>query len=48
MVGIPAISVPFGFKKEDGHDLPTGFQMMAPYKEDYMLLDIAKKMLREK
>lgn len=47
MVGIPAISIPFGVKKDGNIDLPTGFQMMAPYKEDYMLLDVAKKMLGE-
>ncbi len=48
MVSIPAISLPFGFKRESGVDLPIGFQLMAPYKEDYLLLRAGKEFLGEK
>jgi aspartyl-tRNA(Asn)/glutamyl-tRNA(Gln) amidotransferase subunit A len=48
MAGLPAISVPFGFKKENGIDLPIGFQIMAPYKEDQILLKASKDLLGEK
>jgi aspartyl-tRNA(Asn)/glutamyl-tRNA(Gln) amidotransferase subunit A len=48
IVGIPAISVPFGHKKENGIDLPIGFQIMAPYKEDSILLKASKDLLGEK
>lgn len=42
MAGIPALSVPSGFVKKDGADLPVGMQFMSAYGTDFSLLDFGK------
>jgi len=39
--GVPAISVPAGFVKRDGKDLPVGVQLIAPMRKEAGLLNIA-------
>lgn len=36
--GVPAISLPAGFVKREGKDLPVGIQIIAPFKADHDLL----------
>ncbi|MEO8638158.1 MAG: Asp-tRNA(Asn)/Glu-tRNA(Gln) amidotransferase subunit GatA [Candidatus Taylorbacteria bacterium] len=43
MAGIPAISLPSGFAKRDGKELPLGFQIMAPHQREDLLFEIGKK-----
>lgn len=43
IVGLPAISVPSGFVKEDGVDLPVGIQFMAPHGREDLLFEVGKK-----
>jgi aspartyl-tRNA(Asn)/glutamyl-tRNA(Gln) amidotransferase subunit A len=47
IVGCPAISIPSGFSKVDGIDLPLGIQFMAPHLREDILFDIGKKFLAE-
>lgn len=43
LVGVPAISIPDGFVKRDGIDLPNGLQLIAPHLGEQLLFDIGKK-----
>lgn len=47
IVGCPAISIPSGFSKVDGVDLPLGIQFMAPNLREDSLFSIGKKFLAE-
>lgn len=47
IVGIPAISIPSGFVKEDGVSLPLGLQIMAPHDCENRLFEIGKKFEEE-
>lgn len=42
LIGIPAISVPSGFAKIDGKDLPLGVQFMAPHCREDNLFEVGK------
>lgn len=42
LIGIPAISVPSGFAKIDGKDLPLGVQLMAPHCREDNLFEVGK------
>lgn len=39
---IPALSIPSGFVEREGKKLPLGFQLMAGYEQDHLLLDAGK------
>lgn len=41
LAGIPAISLPCGFVEEEGQQLPVGFQLMAPWLQEGLLLKSA-------
>lgn len=41
LTGVPALSIPVG-GAGDNDELPVGLQLMAPRKEDYFLLDVAR------
>jgi aspartyl-tRNA(Asn)/glutamyl-tRNA(Gln) amidotransferase subunit A len=41
LAGLPAISVPGGFVKEEGKDLPYGWQFIAPMMQEKLLLKTA-------
>jgi Asp-tRNA(Asn)/Glu-tRNA(Gln) amidotransferase A subunit family amidase len=43
MIGVPAISIPSGFVKEEGKKLPLGIQFMAPHGREDLLFEIGKK-----
>jgi aspartyl-tRNA(Asn)/glutamyl-tRNA(Gln) amidotransferase subunit A len=43
LAGIPAISIPSGFKEEDGKNLPIGLQLMAPEFGEQLLFEVGKK-----
>ncbi len=47
IVGVPAISIPSGFAKINGKDLPLGIQLMAPHMSENILFEIGKKFLNE-
>lgn len=47
LAGIPAISLPFGEKIEDGKKLPIGIQLMARHGEESALFSAGKKLLGE-
>jgi aspartyl-tRNA(Asn)/glutamyl-tRNA(Gln) amidotransferase subunit A len=40
LAGVPAISVPAGFAKRDGVDLPVGFQLIAAHRAEETLFAI--------
>ena len=40
--GIPAISIPSGFAKREGKELPLGLQLMGAYGHDQTLFDVGK------
>ena len=42
LAGLPAITLPGGFAREDGRDLPVGVQLTGPALQDAMLLRIAR------
>ncbi len=48
IAGIPAMSVPGGFAKINGKDLPIGVQFMAPNLNEDALFSLGKKFLGEK
>ena len=43
MVGVPAISIPSGFREVEGKNLPLGIQFMAPHGAEDMLFKVGKK-----
>jgi aspartyl-tRNA(Asn)/glutamyl-tRNA(Gln) amidotransferase subunit A len=43
IAGVPAMSVPSGFVKRDGVDLPLGLQITAPWMEEENLFQIGKE-----
>jgi aspartyl-tRNA(Asn)/glutamyl-tRNA(Gln) amidotransferase subunit A len=43
LAGIPAISIPAGFKDQDGKKLPIGLQLMAPEFGEQLLFEAGKK-----
>jgi aspartyl-tRNA(Asn)/glutamyl-tRNA(Gln) amidotransferase subunit A len=47
IVGCPAISLPSGFAKIDGKDLPLGIQLMSKHGAENVLFAIGKKFLGE-
>ncbi len=47
IVGCPAISIPSGFSKIDGKDLPLSIQLMAPHMREDVLFEIGKRFLIE-
>lgn len=47
IASIPAISMPSGFTKVDGKDLPLGIQLMSSHGQENILFDIGKKFLNE-
>ena len=47
IVGCPAISLPSGFVKIDGKDLPLGIQLMSSHSNENILFEIGKKFLNE-
>jgi aspartyl-tRNA(Asn)/glutamyl-tRNA(Gln) amidotransferase subunit A len=47
IVGVPAISLPSGFTKVEGKDLPLGIQFMAPHGREDLLFEVGKKFLGE-
>ena len=48
LAGVPAISVPSGFKKNDGKDLPIGIQFVADHEREDKLFAVSKSFLGEK
>jgi aspartyl-tRNA(Asn)/glutamyl-tRNA(Gln) amidotransferase subunit A len=48
MSGGPAISIPSGFVKIEGKDLPLGLQVLAPFGKDFSLFEVSKNFLSEK
>ena len=48
LAGVPAISLPFGEKTEDGKKLPIGIQLTARHGEEGALFFAGKKLLGEK
>ena len=42
IAGLPAISIPSGFKKEEGSSLPLGIQFIAPHFGENLLFKIGK------
>ena len=40
LAGVPAISVPMGHVTRDDHDLPIGFQLIAPWRPEETLFAI--------
>ncbi|MEK7635311.1 MAG: Asp-tRNA(Asn)/Glu-tRNA(Gln) amidotransferase subunit GatA [Patescibacteria group bacterium] len=47
ITGVPAISLPSGFSRVDGKDLPLGVQLMASHGHENILFEIGKKFLNE-
>ncbi len=47
LAGVPAISVPFGFKEIDGNKLPLGIQFIARHDGEEVLFAISKNLLGE-
>lgn len=47
LTGLPAISIPCGFSKEEGKDLPIGLQLMARYGDEMTLFEAGKEFLEE-
>ncbi len=47
LAGVPAISVPSGFTKREGKDLPLGVQFVAPHQGEARLFEIGKQFLAE-
>lgn len=47
IVGIPAISLPSGFTKIDGKNLPLGIQLMSPHSSEETLFKTGKAFLQE-
>lgn len=43
IVGLPAISLPSGFTKVEGKDLPLGIQFMAPHGKEDLLFAVGKQ-----
>jgi len=48
LAGVPAISIPSGFKNVDGKDLPIGIQFVADHTKEENLFNISKSFLGEK
>ncbi|MFA6430564.1 MAG: Asp-tRNA(Asn)/Glu-tRNA(Gln) amidotransferase subunit GatA [Candidatus Paceibacterota bacterium] len=48
LAGVPAISVPFGFKEIDNKKLPLGIQFIAKHSGEEILFAISKDLLGEK
>ncbi len=48
LAGVPAISIPSGFKKIDGKDMPIGLQFISDNRNETVLFEISKKFLEEK
>jgi len=48
LAGVPAISVPSGFKNVDGKELPMGIQFIADHMREDILFAISKNFLGEK
>ncbi|MFP4616901.1 MAG: Asp-tRNA(Asn)/Glu-tRNA(Gln) amidotransferase subunit GatA [Candidatus Paceibacterota bacterium] len=42
IAGVPAISIPAGYIKKEGSELPAGFQLIAPWKKEDTLFSIGK------
>ena len=47
IVGCPAISIPSGFVKIDGKNLPLGIQLMSAHLNENILFEIGKSFLNE-
>ncbi len=47
LTGMPAISIPCGFSKKDGVDLPVGLQLTARHGEEQVLFDAGKEFMGE-
>ena len=45
IVGVPAISIPFGFSEVEGKKLPLGIQFMASHGREDLLFEVGQKML---
>jgi aspartyl-tRNA(Asn)/glutamyl-tRNA(Gln) amidotransferase subunit A len=43
IVGVPAISIPSGFKELEGKKLPLGIQFMASHGAEDWLFEVGKK-----
>jgi len=43
LAGLPAVSVPAGFAREDGHELPVGLQLIGPAGADASVLAAARR-----
>ncbi|MBL1275889.1 MAG: Asp-tRNA(Asn)/Glu-tRNA(Gln) amidotransferase subunit GatA [Ectothiorhodospiraceae bacterium] len=41
LAGLPGMSIPAGFVKSDGHDMPVGLQLIGNYFEESRLLNVA-------
>ncbi len=48
LAGIPAISIPSGFKDIDGKKMPIGIQFISDNRREDILFEISKKLLGEK
>jgi aspartyl-tRNA(Asn)/glutamyl-tRNA(Gln) amidotransferase subunit A len=48
IAGVPAISIPSGFKNISGKDLPMGLQLIAGHGREEILFEIGKQFLGEK
>lgn len=48
LTGMPAISIPCGFAKKDGVDLPVGLQLTARHGEEQVLFDAGKELSEDK
>ena len=42
LAGVPAISVPMGNVQRESKDLPVGFQIIAPHRQEEVLFSIGK------
>jgi aspartyl-tRNA(Asn)/glutamyl-tRNA(Gln) amidotransferase subunit A len=47
LTGVPALSVPMGTVKRDGHSLPVGIQFIGTHAGEDRLFDIGKRFLKE-
>ena len=47
LAGVPAISIPSGFKDVDGKQIPLGIQFVAKHSNESALFAIAKDFLGE-
>ncbi len=48
LAGVPAISIPSGFKDIDGKKMPIGLQFISDNSREDILFEISKKLLGEK